>query len=84
MFFLHINAPAVRNNIITIRTRTKNKFCAVVKANAYGHGLELCKYIDDLVDCYAVAWSCEAEALCNYTSKDIYVLNSDYDIGKKI
>lgn len=83
MFFLHINAPAVRNNIITIRTRTKNKFCAVVKANAYGHGLELCKYIDDLVDCYAVAWSCEAEALCNYTSKDIYVLNSDYDIGKK-
>ena len=56
------------------------KFCAVVKANAYGMGLEkIVSEIDDLVDYYAV--SCEEEFLRvrNQTEKNVIVLDPIYE-----
>ena len=55
-----VNIEKIRNNIKKLKSIAKNKFCAVVKANAYGHGIEICKNIVDLVDYFAVATKGEA------------------------
>ncbi len=59
-----VDISTLRNNIINIKNNLSDgtKFCAVVKANAYGHGIEsVCKNITDIVDFFAVA--CLKEAL---------------------
>lgn len=44
------------SNLEKIKKRTKAKICAVVKANAYGHGLKtICSLLKDKVDFFAVA-----------------------------
>lgn len=39
------------------------KLIAVVKSNAYGHGLKLCPFIEKYVDCFAVSRWQEALSL---------------------
>ncbi len=59
-----INITTLRNNINIIKHQLKPnvKFCAMVKANAYGHGAKLvAKHIHDIVDYFGVA--CVKEAL---------------------
>lgn len=52
-----VDLETIRQNALTIKSRlNKTKFCAVVKDNAYGHGLvEVASYIYKEVDYYAVA-----------------------------
>ena len=55
--YLEINLPQIRNNIETIRSHvTPAKVMAMVKANAYGHGLDgVAPYIEPYVDNFGVA-----------------------------
>jgi alanine racemase len=63
-----INSEILRNNIKAIKEHTKTKFCLPVKANAYGHGLEIIvKNTSDIVDFYAVACASEALEVCKYS-----------------
>jgi len=65
---LEINSKILRNNISIIKEYTKTKFCLPVKANAYGHGLEIIvKNTNDIVDFYAVACATEALEVCKYS-----------------
>lgn len=51
-----INLKAVQNNARAFRELTKVKLCAVVKANAYGHGAsEVVNALSGIADCFAVA-----------------------------
>lgn len=55
--YLEVDLDKIRNNIIKIRNLDNiAKFCAVVKANAYGLGSDIiCREIEDIVDYFAVA-----------------------------
>ena len=72
---LFVDVQKIRANIVSIKKQTRTKFCAVVKANAYGAGIEIAKYIDDLVDYYAVACVSEANSLATLTHKSILILS---------
>lgn len=72
---LYINTKQVISNInLAKRKIGKAKICAVVKANCYGMGSELCLNINDYVDYFAVANVYEAMELANCVSKPILVL----------
>ena len=63
-----VDSKALINNVKNIKTQLNNnvKFCAVVKANGYGIGLEtISNIINDYVDIFAVACLKEAVALRN-------------------
>lgn len=63
--YLEINLPALAENIAVIRQQLnpKTQLMAVVKANAYGHGIAPCvSYCDSLIDAYGVATF--EEAMC--------------------
>ncbi|WP_296114112.1 alanine racemase [uncultured Anaerococcus sp.] len=75
--FLEVNLDKIRRNIKNIKKSAgDSKFCAVVKANAYGLGSEIiCKDIEYLVDYFAVARLSEALVLRrNSITKPILVL----------
>lgn len=53
-----VDLGVIRNNILSVKRRLspKTKYCAVVKADAYGLGVEVvCRNIADIVDFFAVA-----------------------------
>ena len=60
-----INKTAILENIKQIKTNTHNaKFCAMVKANAYGHDLKtICKILKNNVDFFGVANIIEAKTI---------------------
>ncbi|MFT4693137.1 MAG: alanine racemase [Francisella sp.] len=65
---LEINSEILRNNIKAIKEHAKTKFCLPVKANAYGHGLELVvRNTNDIVDFYAVSCATEALEVCKHS-----------------
>lgn len=58
MLSVQVNLRTIVKNVTAIKKRLKpgTKFCAVVKANAYGLGLaQIGKLLAPLVDCFAVA-----------------------------
>ena len=57
-----VNLKNLNHNIDVLKSHIKHNvlFCAVVKANAYGHGFEICKLIENKVDYFAVATAEEA------------------------
>lgn len=62
--WLEVNLGAIKHNLHKIRSLTSSKICAVVKANAYGHGLVgVAKAIDKDVDFFAVGSTQEAITL---------------------
>ncbi len=66
-----------KNLLHNIKHLTKNnkKICAVVKANAYGHGIEnIVPIIDDFVYCYAVNTILEAKKVKKFSKKPVIVL----------
>lgn len=75
-----IDLNAIRQNALSVKKLLprKTKFCAVVKANAYGHGAEkVANALYPIVDCFAVALVEEAVALrLSGIDKEILVLNS--------
>lgn len=75
-----INVSALRHNVTLIRQRLPHKILAVVKANAYGHGLEtVVKTLASLVDGFAVAYVEEAVWLRSLTQHPILVLEGCFD-----
>ncbi len=75
---LIINTNNLISNIKQIKQKLNGKlFCAVVKADAYGHGVEnIVPFIDEYVDYYAVANVSEGSVLRYFTCKKILVLGS--------
>ncbi len=80
--WIEISKKALLNNIFVIKKRLKpkTKFMAVVKANAYGHGLlEVAKTIKSKVDYFAVYNFLDAVLLRqNKISKPILVLGRSF------
>lgn len=72
-----IDISRMRQNIRRFRAATRVGFCAVVKSDAYGHGIAAACYIDPLVDCYLVATADEAAELTSLTDKSILTLGGD-------
>ncbi|MDR3021296.1 MAG: alanine racemase [Clostridiales bacterium] len=71
----NIHLGKLVSNVAQIKSSTTAKICAVVKCNAYGHGIKHCAFIlESMVDCYAVASVEEAVNLREYTKKDIIVM----------
>lgn len=62
-----LNTWQLRQNVKNLRNKIGDvQFCAMVKANAYGHGLvQVCKAIQDLVDYFGVAYVGEGIKLRN-------------------
>ena len=71
-----VHLQAIRNNAKAFKERTGVRLCAVVKANAYGHGAEeVANALSGIADCFAVALLEEALALRVATcGKDILIL----------
>ncbi len=80
MLTLKISLNNLAFNLCYLRQKTSEELCAVVKGNAYGHGIMLAKYINDYVDSFAVSCGDEAIALRRFTSKPIYILSPTEDI----
>lgn len=59
-----INLKNIRDNALAWKAHTKKKLCAVVKADAYGHGAEeVVSVLDGVADAFAVALVEEAISL---------------------
>lgn len=71
---LIVDVAKIRDNLIKIKDAIGAKICAVAKAQCYGLGVKLCKYISDLVDYFAVATIPEAEQLHKEVDSKILVL----------
>lgn len=82
MLTVEVDIAAVRQNIGFIRNKVHTSFCAVVKADAYGHGIEgISAFIEDYVDCFAVATAEEALRLSAVgIRKDILILGCENEI----
>ena len=80
-----VNLENIAKNADIIRSRLNSgvKLCAVVKANAYGHGLaQVAQYIENKVDFFAVARLDEALTLRSVgVKKAVLVLCSD--VGRR-
>jgi len=75
MLTVVIDINKLNKNIQAIKKIIKGEFCAVVKADAYGHGDKIVSYIEDKVDSFAVSNLLEANKLLNYNiKKPIYIL----------
>ncbi|MBE7089439.1 MAG: alanine racemase [Clostridiales bacterium] len=74
----YINLNLLKNNALAVKEKLNKgvKFCAVVKADAYGHGASVCaNALYPIVDCFAVALVEEGVALRQSgVKKDILVL----------
>lgn len=84
---LKVNLNIIRENIKNYREKLKpwQKFCAVVKADAYGFGAKkICREIDDLVDYFAVSSKEEFMSIKNIVSKPILLLEPIYENITKI
>lgn len=75
-----INTQILSKNaqILSKNLPPNTKFCAVVKSNAYGHGLNtVCSCIDSYVDCFAVANNHEAVQIKHkFPNKKVLVLGN--------
>ena len=67
-----VSSDVIRNNAKNIKLKLQPdvKLCAVVKANAYGHGVEaVCKAIEDYADFFAVTNILEAVKIRAFNQK---------------
>ena len=84
---IRISRSALIHNIQTIRhvLPERTKIMAVVKANAYGHGLELvAKTLEPYTDAFAVYHFETAQELLDYTNKPILILGGVMGLGEAI
>lgn len=79
-----VNLKTLYDNLQVIKSKTKAKVYAVVKANAYGHGMSIAGFLQPYVDGFCVATHDEAETLVsNAVYKPIIVLcevTDDFEI----
>ncbi|MBR2330058.1 MAG: alanine racemase [Clostridia bacterium] len=60
----YISLKAIYNNATALKTVSGTRLCAVVKANAYGHGAPQVAYaLHTVADCFAVSLLDEAKAI---------------------
>lgn len=73
---IEIDLKKIRSNLLSIKEVTDAKIMLMLKANAYGHGIEeVAKYVEDIVDAFGVETLDEALALKSIgIKKDILVL----------
>lgn len=71
-----IHLKHISDNARALKSLTKTRLCAVVKANAYGHGAEeVTNALCGIADCFAVALLCEAVSIrVAACGKDILIL----------
>ena len=63
-----IDIKALRDNICILKNYTNTKLCLPIKANAYGHGLDVVvRYTHDIVDFYATSSAREALSVFKYS-----------------
>ena len=75
-----VNLKTLYDNLQIIKSRTKAMIYAVVKANAYGHGMCVATFLQPYVDGFCVATFGEAEMLVGYAVyKPIIVLSEVSD-----
>lgn len=76
---LKVNLEQIKNNIKILK-HNNQKFCAVVKSDAYGCGMiKTCKTIEDQVDMFAVASRSEFFKIKNVVQKPILILMPIYE-----
>ncbi len=77
-----INLNAIKSNATLFKQRANTRLCAVVKANAYGHGAEeVACALSGIADCFAVALIEEGISLKTAAcGRDILVLTPPTDI----
>ncbi len=79
---LEIDLNAIKNNIKVIKSKLNKtqKFCMVVKANAYGLGAKkISNYFSDFVDYFAVSSPNEYYEIITNINKPIIVLDPVYE-----
>lgn len=81
---LIINKENLLNNLKIVKNKAKNKkICAMVKANAYGHGLKnIVLSLRNYVDFFGVSNTEEALLVRSYSYKSKILLCSDYNPEK--
>lgn len=72
----YIHLKSITENARAFKALTGKKLCAVVKADAYGHGAEEVTFaLSGIADCFAVALLSEAKAIkTSACGKDILIL----------
>ena len=88
---LIVDIGVIRKNILYLKSllNPETKFMAILKANAYGHGLkEVTLGIDDIVDGYGLVRIHEALEIRENSSKKILLMqgvynNQDFDLANK-
>ena len=79
---LTIDINIIRNNIVYLKSflNPSTKFMAVLKANAYGHGLEkIAEGINDIVDGYGLVRIEEALSVRKFSNKKILLMQGLYN-----
>jgi len=76
-----VNISYLIDNINYLKSKiSKNTlFMAVIKAYAYGHGINIVNYIDNIVDYYGVANILEALEVRKLTNKPILILGNSFE-----
>ena len=71
-----IHLKSIKDNALAFKNLTKTKLCAVIKAEAYGHGsVEIANALSGIADCFAVSLIDEAIAVRSAVcGKDVLVL----------
>lgn len=73
-----VDLSRLRHNVRSIRAKVQGGFCAVVKAQAYGHGPAVAPYIEPVVDCFMTATYGEAEeTLLSGVKKPVLVMGGE-------
>jgi len=76
----YIDLSAIRSNALAVKRKLKKttKLCAVVKADAYGHGApKVCSALHNIADCFAVATAEEGiELRLSGENKEVLVLTA--------
>ena len=79
---LIIDIDVIRNNTIYLKSllNPNTKFMAVLKANAYGHGLQkIVEGINDIVDGFGLVRIEEALKVRNFSNKTILLMQGLYN-----
>lgn len=82
-----INITAIKNNVRNLKKKMCNnqKFCMVLKANAYGFGSKkICENLSDFVDYFAVSSAFEFYQIRLKTTKPILILDPVYSCLEKL
>ena len=86
MLTAEIDLGAIKDNALYIKKRVKTEVYAVVKTDAYGHGaVRVAKYIENVVDGFAVATDFEALELTDANiKKPILILDPELNSLKTL